>query len=478
MKNKKQILILTAFLTSVCLCMADSSAQMSTGIDSVSKTILQAAAAKNETAYFNLKNHPFEENSPSKIREKLHYFLLNGISETTKKKMCLALDQEAWKKIEMKRICIEHAQEINDFMAQINANSLAEHADQMTEFTRKIYLKAEKRPIDKSKIKPCFFEKDNALINSEIREVCIYYLREFGNEETLKVIEKILKQPLEKTKDGYPPKWLFFDLYFRLTGNVLNNFLMEFGMDATVPFEAREKLYDQIKALFYQGIRPHFFPPVDRDRVKKIEEDIRQSYINYMRKVVKKKKLFPSPPDFAPDYETREYRNWKWFVDHPDIMNPPQKPRSSLMQSIKNKDMPRLTDALEKGADANKRNNSGHLPLGVAIGTGFFNAAPVLLKFGADVNGQSLPLGKTGLHSAVQQGNLDIAALLIKHGADVNIETTQGVTPLDMAVGFRDKEMATLLRKHGAKHKTSDWKPSEYSAWSDEKRKRVMQQRK
>ena len=69
--------------------------------------------------------------------------------------------------------------------------------------------------------------------------------------------------------------------------------------------------------------------------------------------------------------------------------------------------------------------------------------------------------GGTPLFFAARLGRKDllrskeIVELLIAKGADVNVRGFGGMTPLNMADDEGEKEIADLLRKHGAK--TSDW---------------------
>ena len=59
--------------------------------------------------------------------------------------------------------------------------------------------------------------------------------------------------------------------------------------------------------------------------------------------------------------------------------------------------------------------------------------------------------GWTALFFAAWAGEADAVRLLIDGGADVNIRDTAGETALSMAVKEGHKEVATMLRQHGAK---------------------------
>ncbi|CAG8266543.1 unnamed protein product [Penicillium nalgiovense] len=57
----------------------------------------------------------------------------------------------------------------------------------------------------------------------------------------------------------------------------------------------------------------------------------------------------------------------------------------------------------------------------------------------------------SALHLAVEDDNLTMANLLLRHGADANAEFTDGITPLDVAVGRGNGVMTLLLLQNGAK---------------------------
>ena len=77
-----------------------------------------------------------------------------------------------------------------------------------------------------------------------------------------------------------------------------------------------------------------------------------------------------------------------------------------------------------------------------------------LLPAGADVNTKTKFM-ETPLHFAAENGQKEVAELLIDKGADVNAKIVtgrkKGMTPLAIANMFSSKEIADLLRKHGAK---------------------------
>ncbi|MCH2516416.1 MAG: ankyrin repeat domain-containing protein [Dehalococcoidia bacterium] len=54
---------------------------------------------------------------------------------------------------------------------------------------------------------------------------------------------------------------------------------------------------------------------------------------------------------------------------------------------------------------------------------------------------------------ATRDGRKEAVELLIAAGADVNAKGNDSETPLDMAIQFKEAEIADLLRKHGAKTK-------------------------
>lgn len=82
----------------------------------------------------------------------------------------------------------------------------------------------------------------------------------------------------------------------------------------------------------------------------------------------------------------------------------------------------------------------------------------LLLKRGAKIEAQHF-LGTTALHWACLRSPLEIVELLIAHGADVNRVGRKfgadGQSPLELAERNDRKDVAALLRKHGARDRDS-----------------------
>src|ERR1043166_7769290 len=55
--------------------------------------------------------------------------------------------------------------------------------------------------------------------------------------------------------------------------------------------------------------------------------------------------------------------------------------------------------------------------------------------------------GTTALHEATRAGHLEIVKLLVANGANVNATDFSGLTPLKLALGRRNTEIAELLRQ-------------------------------
>lgn len=108
---------------------------------------------------------------------------------------------------------------------------------------------------------------------------------------------------------------------------------------------------------------------------------------------------------------------------------------------------------IAQGADVDIGNNDGVTPLSIAASWGDTDMAELLIAKGADVNSRDSS-GGTPLHFAAYYSSLlttDAARLIIAKGANLNVKDAEGRTPLRLAVERGKKELAELLRQHGAK---------------------------
>lgn len=98
----------------------------------------------------------------------------------------------------------------------------------------------------------------------------------------------------------------------------------------------------------------------------------------------------------------------------------------------------------------------GWTPLHLAAFFGHRETAAMLIDRGADMSARSRnEIANTPLHAAVAGGRGAVAELLVERGADVNA-VANGLTPLDIAAGREDQEMATHLIAHGARRGGTD----------------------
>ena len=87
----------------------------------------------------------------------------------------------------------------------------------------------------------------------------------------------------------------------------------------------------------------------------------------------------------------------------------------------------------------------------MAVTAGNKPVAELLLRLELDVNAKGGGTGATPLHWAAWQDYRELAEILLAAGADTNATDAQGLTPSDVAKRRGHREMAELLKKHGAK---------------------------
>jgi len=128
-----------------------------------------------------------------------------------------------------------------------------------------------------------------------------------------------------------------------------------------------------------------------------------------------------------------------------------------LLEAIKNGDVVKVKELLERGADANVKDDSHKTPLHYVASLyeddiGAY-IAELLIKHGADVNAKD-EKGITPLHWAATSGKSRIINVLLENRADVNARSDEGLTPLHWVASYMslsDKvNTAKLLVEHGA----------------------------
>ncbi|XP_072281308.1 poly [ADP-ribose] polymerase tankyrase-2 isoform X2 [Pyxicephalus adspersus] len=103
---------------------------------------------------------------------------------------------------------------------------------------------------------------------------------------------------------------------------------------------------------------------------------------------------------------------------------------------------------LEHGADVHAKDKGGLVPLHNACSYGHYEVAELLVKHGAVINVADL-WKFTPLHEAAAKGKYEICKLLLQHGADSTKKNREGNTPLDL-VKDGDTDIQDLLRGDAA----------------------------
>ncbi|GAA0170987.1 hypothetical protein Leryth_017111 [Lithospermum erythrorhizon] len=120
---------------------------------------------------------------------------------------------------------------------------------------------------------------------------------------------------------------------------------------------------------------------------------------------------------------------------------------------------------LDYGADPNRKDSEGNVPLWDAI----LGKHEDVVKILAD-NGACITSGDVGQFAcyAVEEGNMELLREIIKYGGDVSLLSRSGTTALHSAISEENIEMVTLLIKQGVdvdKFDAHGWTPRALSEY-------------
>lgn len=110
-----------------------------------------------------------------------------------------------------------------------------------------------------------------------------------------------------------------------------------------------------------------------------------------------------------------------------------------------------VTLLVNSGASIDPKNAAGTTPLWLASAYGRTAVVKYLISKGANISTEAKITHLTPLHIAALNGQKGVVDLLLAKGADANAKSAAGETPLRLAIRRDHKDIADLLRQHGAK---------------------------
>ncbi len=106
---------------------------------------------------------------------------------------------------------------------------------------------------------------------------------------------------------------------------------------------------------------------------------------------------------------------------------------------------------LDKGVDADAKDQIGHTALMIAAQNGHIKVVKMLLSYDADVNMKGVMSGMTALMWAVMKGHKNIVKVLLAEDANVKIKNRQGISAIIIARRRKNSSIIQLLQQAGAK---------------------------
>ena len=261
----------------------------------------------------------------------------------------------------------------------------------------------------------------------------------FGNDEDLFVIEKILGKRIRNGIVEYLIKWERYGIEDS-TWESKVNFEDTTNTNNSIKIEAFEKEYNKQQKVA---------TPAKIFSCNLCDENY-NDYIDLDKhfKSAHKDEISNKIPDFAnisinnPQFDALEY----YFLGNTPLHNAAYHGKYEMFQSL-------TTNCHDARKYLNVANNDGHTPYQLAAKMNHFEILEFILLF------ENTDFSKTSLHIAVEENNIGFARFLIAKGVSVHEKDSYGKTPLHWATEI---EMVKLLIANGADVNTennSGWTP-------------------
>ena len=113
-------------------------------------------------------------------------------------------------------------------------------------------------------------------------------------------------------------------------------------------------------------------------------------------------------------------------------------------------DLAMVQQMVTAGADINKKNSDGDLPLSIAADRGHLELCQWMVEAGADINKRTIVGGFTPVNVAAKQGHHHLCEYFMNHGADLNIADKNGLAPLYFICQAGYNDLVKKMLDHGA----------------------------